>query len=162
MSDKPTNDTHDPFPAPPCYAPVGEVARAKSHGAWSMLLKITTALFALSIPFGVAWAVWVTQKISSIEQTAAVLRTITDQIRSTAGTVAQHEREITSLTAGVGTVARDLMPMPDRIRMFVTRSEWEFGGKAVEREFETVKLSLREANIKLDRLLDSKRGVNDQ
>ena len=163
MSAKPS-DTNDPFkPEPPCFVPKDEARAAvqeAKHGVASTLLKVAAAAFTLSLPFAVGWAVWVTQRITEIEKSAAIVNRITEQIAINTPIIHRHDREIVQTNERVASLAKELMPIEQRVKMFVTRAEWELVIKGTEREFEHVKAALRDVNMKLDRLLANRNGDN--
>lgn len=167
----------EPLPAPPCYTPndrVDAVAAEKAvviakrigelNGPWAALLKLGLVAVPLFISMTVAWGTWVTSRISHLETSAAVITKVVDQITTNASSIIQHEKELVSLQGAVANLDKELMPMDQRLRVFVSRAEWELKTNAnaderkndrehLYRELAEMKANQQDLGRKIDMLL---------
>jgi len=65
------------------------------NGPWAFLLKTSLVAVPIFVPFLIGWAVWVTQRINSLETGAAVINKITEQIAVNTPKLAAHEKQLT-------------------------------------------------------------------
>jgi hypothetical protein len=110
------------------------------NGPWAFWFKVTLA----SGPILAAGAGWVAVEVFA--------------------TLRQHERELVGLKSEVVILTKELMPMEQRMRMFVPRAEWEMAARShviehtsdmvnLRREIAEIKEEQKEQSHKLDAIL---------
>jgi hypothetical protein len=122
---------------------------------WSYIIKFANVIvIAIVIP----WAIWTTNSLFRISERLAVMDKIQEQIRLNTDTIGRHEKQLATTDTALAALVRELMPLESRVRLFVTRAEWDLRNETRDRELNAIQAinSEQHANImaKLDRLLE--------
>jgi hypothetical protein len=137
----------------PAHKRIGEL-----NGPWAFLLKFTLGLFPIFVPLIAAGAWWVVSRINILEKNQAVVEQIVQQIKINTETLNRHEKMLGSTDSALAALIRELGPLDQRIRLFVTRAEWELRNETRDREMNTLAHSntTQHSDIlaKLDRLIE--------
>lgn len=126
--------------------------------AWSVIIKIANMLVVLAVPVALSSGWWVVTRINNLEKGQAVVEQIVLQIKLNTETLSRHEKQLASTDTALAALLRELGPLDQRIRLFVTRAEWELRNDTRDREVSQwmVENSRQHSDItaKLDRLLE--------
>ncbi len=128
------------------------------NGHWAFLLKFTLGLFPIFVPLIAAGAWWIVTRITILEKNQAVVEQIVQQIRINTETLGRHEKMLATTDTALTALIRELGPLDQRIRLFVTRAEWELRNDTRDREMAALVQAntTQHADIvaKLDRLIE--------
>ena len=128
------------------------------NGPWAFLLKFTLGLFPIFVPMIAAGGWWVVSRITALEKDAAVVEQIVQQIRINTETLGRHEKMLGATDSALAALIRELGPLDQRIRLFVTRAEWELRNETRDREMTTLSVTNTQQHsdiiAKLDRLIE--------
>jgi hypothetical protein len=128
---------------------------------WTTVIKIANTAIVLAVPLAVTAGWWVVGRITDLEKNHAVVKQIVQQIRINTETLSRHEKQLSATDTALAALIRELGPLDQRIRLFVTRAEWELRNETRDREVTQwmQQNSQQHADIcsKLDRLFEQRR-----
>ena len=128
------------------------------NGPWAFLLKITIGLFPVFIPLAVASGWWVVSRITILEKNQAVQEQIVQQIKINTEALNRHEKQLSATDSVLAALIRELGPLDQRIRLFVTRAEWELRNETRDKELATANAENAKQHaeiiVRLDRLIE--------
>ena len=133
-----------------------------SSNAWAILFKIANAAVLFVV---LPWTVWATRELFNLRQEVAIVAVVQKQIAVNTETLARHEKAISATESALVALIRELGPLDQRIRLFVTRAEWELRNDTRDRELlaeksdnrashESISQKLDRQSEKLDRLIE--------
>jgi len=130
-------------------------------GTWDTLLKVALVVIPIFIPVILAWGVWTTSQIFSIQSDNKLNQQVVTQLSANSSVLAQHEKSLTELNEINSRGNRFTAEMAESQRLRIMQDVNLMVGERIEslrKDMTGVQISL----VRLTLLIEQQRGISEK